>query len=703
MLGSEIEHARDYARAFEAALPPAKRKELGQFFSGMKLGRVLAFLAATPDTELVCDPMAGSGDLLDAALEAADREGASFQRLDGIEIDAATAHVCQQRLRQVLRNSTISPLIMNGDAFDPSTHENLPLGGYDLVITNPPYVRYQALNGRAEKVRQGLLAIAESRLQGSPLEVWRSLIAGYSGLADLSVPAWLLSALLVKPGGRLALVVPATWRSRAYADVIRYLLLRCFALEIVVEDTQPGWFSDALVRTHLILARRLSDHEMVDPLGARPELSSAVWLQVAPEAASESSLVGCAFDAAEPEAALASWYRSPERPPARGVTIRAFSLEDEWDALVGQASSREWFRKLEGVSPRRSSVSVFRGAAPAIPEGIRDCLPYGFRRESLVYLEQLGIRVGQGLRTGCNRFFYVRNLDKNETDGTVRVELDPAFGGQVLQVPAGVLRPVLHRQTDLDVWTRGITPATRVLDLRGWILPEHEQAVQSFAAAYRAARAELPRVLPDELAAHVRAAGKQPLGDKQDSKPVSALSAVKTNVRKGRASSPPRFWYMLPDFAPRHLPQAFIPRIIHGEPQVYGNCSPPMLIDANFSTLWSDEAQDWTPAAIRAFLNSVWCRTVMEAIGTPLGGGALKLEAVHLKSIPVPRLGAAAIQQLDELGAGKFDNAKLNRIDEITLRALLSGENLESERGDLAQSLYRRLAASVNARRRGAK
>src|SRR5690606_10072836 len=123
---------------------------------------------------------------LDAALEAADREGASFQRLDGIEIDAATAHVCQQRLRQVLRNSTISPLIMNGDAFDPSTHENLPLGGYDLVITNPPYVRYQALNGRAEKVRQGLLAIAESRLQGSPLEVWRSLIAGYSGLADLS-------------------------------------------------------------------------------------------------------------------------------------------------------------------------------------------------------------------------------------------------------------------------------------------------------------------------------------------------------------------------------------------------------------------------------------------------------------------------------------------------------------------------------------
>lgn len=702
MPGCNAEEARDHARAFEAALPARQRKELGQFFSGMKLGRLLASLATTPGTQLVCDPMAGSGDLLDALLETAVRQRAPLQRLDGIEIDEATALVCQQRLRQVCRDDAISPLIASGDAFDPAIYDRLPRTGYDLVITNPPYVRYQALNGRADKVRQGLLTIAESRLQGAPLDVWRSLIAGYSGLADLSVPAWLLSALLVRPGGRLALVVPATWRSRAYADVIRYLLLCCFALEAVVEDTQPGWFSDALVRTHLILARRLSDHETAVPLGARPEFGSADWLQVAPESASDSSLVGRAFDCAEPEAALASWYRSPERPSARGMTIRAFSLEDEWHALAGQASGREWFRQLEGTAVRRPFISAIRGAERAIPESIRDCLPHGFRGETLVSLEQLGIRAGQGLRTGCNRFFYVRRLDENKTGDAVRIELDQAFGGQVLQVPAGVLRPVLHRQADLEAWTRGIVPATRVLDLRGWVLPEHEQAVQLFAAAYRVARAELPQSLPAELAAHVRTAGEQPLGDKEDAKPVSALSAVRTNVREGRASSPPRFWYMLPDFALRHLPQAFIPRIIHGEPQVYGNVSPPVLIDANFSTLWSDEGQDWTSAAIRSFLNSVWCRAVMEAAGTPLGGGALKLEAVHLRNIPVPRLDAVSIAELAALGTREIDSEKLSQIDDITLRAVLPGDDSKSEREAFARALYQRLAASVGARQRGA-
>src|SRR3546814_10331544 len=101
---------------------------------------------------------------------------------------------------------------------------------------------------------------------GGERTLLQTLVDGYSGLADLSIPAWLLSALLTRPGGRLALVVPATWRSRDYADVVRYLLLRFFRLEFIVADTQPGWFSDALVRTHLVVARRLEWDEAATPL-----------------------------------------------------------------------------------------------------------------------------------------------------------------------------------------------------------------------------------------------------------------------------------------------------------------------------------------------------------------------------------------------------------------------------------------------------
>ena len=261
--------AHDAARAFEEALPPAQRKALGQYFTGMRLGRVLAHFAIGPETRRVLDPMAGNGDLLDAAREVAARVGATLTQIDGIEIDPATARFCDYRLKTLARPGDPAPRIICGDAFDRRSYESLSAEPYDLVITNPPYVRYQTLNGRADKVRQGLLTAADELLDGQTGAAWTALAAGYSGLADLSVPAWLLSALLVRPGGRLALVVPATWRSRAYGDVIRYLLLRCFAVEIIVEDTQPGWFSDALVRTHLIVARRLSDEDIAVPLSAR--------------------------------------------------------------------------------------------------------------------------------------------------------------------------------------------------------------------------------------------------------------------------------------------------------------------------------------------------------------------------------------------------------------------------------------------------
>lgn len=102
---------------------------------------------------------------------------------------------------------------------------------YDLVITNPPYVRHQLLRASgadSKKIRSNLQEIADHYLSGIEGNIWKSLIESYSGLSDLSIPAWLLSGLLVRPGGRLALVVPATWRTRDYADVVRYLLLRCF-------------------------------------------------------------------------------------------------------------------------------------------------------------------------------------------------------------------------------------------------------------------------------------------------------------------------------------------------------------------------------------------------------------------------------------------------------------------------------------------
>ena len=140
----ERDRARAAARVYEAALPTAQRKMLGQFFTGVPLGKLLAHIALDSSTATVLDPMAGHGDLLDATWEAAEDRGIVIERLDGIEIDERTASVCRERLTRIVGTHK-SPLqhVLTGSAFDLGVVNQLRRGGYDLVITNPPYVRYQ--------------------------------------------------------------------------------------------------------------------------------------------------------------------------------------------------------------------------------------------------------------------------------------------------------------------------------------------------------------------------------------------------------------------------------------------------------------------------------------------------------------------------------------------------------------------------------
>ena len=667
--------ARIAARAYEKALPSQQRKRLGQYFSGIPLGKLLAHLAIDSQTCTVLDPMAGHGDLLDATWEAASERGITLDRLDGIEIDEPTATTCRNRLGQISEGAHPAQAFIAADAFDPASIEKLPLRSYDLVITNPPYVRYQSRNANgtaAARVRSGLISLINTRFSNLEMRVWNELAEGYSGLADLSVPAWILAAVMVRSGGRLALVVPATWRSRDYADVIRYLLLRCFSLECIVEDKQPGWFSDALVRTNLVVARRLSEEDTSRSLTTKSRLPQPTWLQVAPEAASPGSLVGAAFTGQNPEAEFAAWLRDGSKQHKVGITARSFNLHEEWNALHARVAHRRWYNRLEnhaGVLP--IFINMGTPSRISLPESIRCVLPEAFSSTRIVRLEDAGILVGQGLRTGCNSFFYV--TARGDSGDTIDVEASSLFEHHKFPVPTETLRPVLRRQSEMISIEEDRLPDGRVLDLRAWVLPEDYRAAQEAKAAYAASGQSLPQRMPDELAAYVRRAAES----ESDQKPIPELSAVRTNARIPRNGHvPPRFWYMLPDFAPRHRPAAFVARINHDLPWVEANFDPPLLIDANFSTFWASQ-QNWTRFGIKALINSIWCRAFMETLGTSLGGGALKLEATHLRQLAVPVFSDAAKAQLDAAGREltRTTLAVQARVDAIVFHSLL-GEAL---------------------------
>jgi len=65
------------------------------------------------------------------------------------------------------------------------------------------------------------------------------------------------------------------------------------------------------------------------------------------------------------------------------------------------------------------------------------------RDPNLCELAETGVQVSQGLRTGCNGFFYV---DVSRVDGeSAAIRLSDLLGGGELVVPLDALKPVLRR------------------------------------------------------------------------------------------------------------------------------------------------------------------------------------------------------------------------------------------------------------------
>lgn len=98
----------------------------------------------------------------------------------------------------------------------------------------------------------------------------------------------------------------------------------------------------------------------------------------------------------------------------------------------------------------------------------------------------------------------------------------------------------------------------------------------------------------------------------------------------------------------------------------------------------------------------------MEALGAILGGGALKLEATHLRQLPVPKFSSASKRQLDELvtealesnsGFDEFRKRYRLKIDQVILSALTQREintrDLKVTVGELAE-----IIRSLRAKRR---
>jgi hypothetical protein len=646
------------------------KKRLGQYFSGVKVAELLISLCAPSKGDYIIDPMAGIGDMLSAAISV----GIAPENVSGIEIDPEAGKRCKE---QIAPGS-----VYIGDAFSLKPYHALERTSWDCVITNPPYVRYQSINGfesagirlqSAKDTRRSLGEVISglSHLDGDEKACFLNLIKHYSGLSDLAVPAWILCAALTAEGGQLAMVVPESWISRDYALAVKYMLLRFFDIKYIVEDLNSVWFPEALVKTNLLIAKRvkmrLSFHELGDSEYQHIRLGSGLI--------GESSLVeNLRYGDEKGFSALRNLLATDANKVCENYEIKRVPLE----SFYAEFASSQVFRKLlQKLSSRESKATYY------VPKELQDVFGEAILSSALVGLDAWGFQVGQGLRTGANKFFYAEL--SNSKDGTDYLLSDKSFGHVPIPVSQKYSLPAFRYQSDIG---DGLVVRKEMLTHRLIFISED----------FYTKEGALTDSFDTPLEMHIKRAESMTFERGGHVVHFQDMSAVKPNIRivDGQIR---RYWFMLPTLASRHKPQLCISRVNYKSMKCCLMEDEDVVVDANFSTLWINDNNERTVYAMFALLNSTWTKSYLETISTVMGGGALKIEATHLRNLLLPAPTAEMIESLYVLGKNLAESrytersSILSEVDHVILRALLNISDVEKQYAALSDYLQVKIRA----------
>ena len=208
----------------------AARKARGAFFTPPELAAYVTRWAVRSAADRIFEPSCGEAEfLLQAGLRLRDLGSPSTawpSLLRGVEIHEDSAVSAVNRLR----SHGLAGTVLVDDFFDVE-HPLL----YDVVLGNPPYVRYQDFSG-VSRAKSARAALAQGVRLSGLASSWAAFVLHASGLLE--------------PEGRLALVLPAELLSVGYASEVRSFLLRRFAkIKLVTfeERVFPGVLEDVVL------------------------------------------------------------------------------------------------------------------------------------------------------------------------------------------------------------------------------------------------------------------------------------------------------------------------------------------------------------------------------------------------------------------------------------------------------------------------
>ena len=221
----------DPEQAYAAAVSTVHRKRFAQFFTPQPLARLMVEMATPRVGERVLDPAVGTGVFVQAVAEA--QVSAHITALDVDPVVLSAFRACTQR---AMCAETIQADFL---AWNDTRR-------FDVVIGNPPYLKYQHFEC-SEELRdrlRGALGITVSRLSNLYLLF---ILEGYRRLV---------------PGGRLVFVVPGEWTNANFGVPFkRFLLAEGCLRRMVYFSHVSEHFDDALTTVSVLELRKPAENE----------------------------------------------------------------------------------------------------------------------------------------------------------------------------------------------------------------------------------------------------------------------------------------------------------------------------------------------------------------------------------------------------------------------------------------------------------
>lgn len=205
--------------------PVTDRKRLGSFYTTLPVVDFMVDWGLGVAPGICLDPSCGDGRFLVAAA----RRGASA--VIGCDLDPVALTLAEQAIAGL----TTTASLHRSDFF---LLEPRQLGTVDLLVGNPPFIRYQHFSGEPR-----------ARALASALKVGARL----SRLAASWSPFLLHGLQFLRPGGAMAMVVPAELGQTSYGvETLRALCANFDRIRLLT--FRNNWFKDAQQETFILLA-----------------------------------------------------------------------------------------------------------------------------------------------------------------------------------------------------------------------------------------------------------------------------------------------------------------------------------------------------------------------------------------------------------------------------------------------------------------